>query len=76
MIATRSDALNSREAPCSGHFAKYCGYLSFRIGKGPRIRLPDDPSSQEFRDAYVAAMAGETTTKPTVKTDGPAPSAS
>jgi enterobacteria phage integrase len=26
-------------------------YLSFRIGKGPRIRLPNDPTSQEFRDA-------------------------
>jgi integrase len=34
-------------------------YLSFRIGKGPRIRLPDDPSSEEFREAYAAAMAGE-----------------
>lgn len=45
-------------------------YLSFRIGKGPRIRLPDDPTSQEFRDAYATAMAGETPNKPTVKTDG------
>lgn len=34
-------------------------YLSFRIGKGPRIRLPSDPTSQEFREAYTAAMAGE-----------------
>jgi integrase len=33
-------------------------YLSFRIGKGPRVRLPDDPTSQEFRDAYASAMAG------------------
>jgi hypothetical protein len=24
-------------------------YLSFRLGKGPRIRLPDDPTSQEFQ---------------------------
>jgi hypothetical protein len=45
-------------------------YLSFRLGKGPRIRLPDDPTSQEFRDAYAAAMAGETS-KPTVKKDAP-----
>ena len=34
-------------------------YLSFRIGKGPRIRLPSDPTSQEFRDAYAAAMTGD-----------------
>lgn len=46
-------------------------YLSFRIGKGPRIRLPDDPTSQEFREAYAAAMTGEIANKPTVKKDGP-----
>jgi integrase len=46
-------------------------YLSFRIGKGPRIRLPDDPTSQEFRDAYAAAMAGETPPKPEPKRDAP-----
>ncbi len=39
-------------------------YLSFRLGKGPRIRLPEDPTSQEFRDAYTAAMAVATATKP------------
>src|SRR5690242_18340701 len=33
-------------------------YLSFRRGKGPRIRLPDDPTSEEFRAAYSAALAG------------------
>jgi enterobacteria phage integrase len=41
-------------------------YLSFRIRKGaggPRIRLPDDPTSQEFREAYAAAMMGQTATK-------------
>jgi hypothetical protein len=32
-------------------------YLSFRIGKGPRVRLPADPRSEEFRAAYAAAMA-------------------
>ena len=42
-------------------------YLSFRIGKGPRIRLPADPSSEEFRAAYAAAMAGER--RPTIRTD-------
>src|SRR5258705_6468874 len=46
-------------------------YLSFRLGKGPRIRLPDDPTSQEFREAYAAAMAGETSVKPTIKKDAP-----
>lgn len=49
-------------------------YLSFRIriGKGgPRIRLPDDPTTQEFRDAYAAAMAGETAAKPKIKVDAP-----
>jgi enterobacteria phage integrase len=40
--------------------AKGHTYLSFRIGKGPRIRLPDDPDSVEFRAAYAAAMGGET----------------
>ncbi len=35
-------------------------YLSFRLRSqnGPRIRLPDDPTSEEFRSAYAAAMAG------------------
>jgi integrase len=46
-------------------------YLSFRIGKGPRIRLPDDPTSQEFREAYATAMAGETSVKPSIRKDAP-----
>jgi enterobacteria phage integrase len=49
-------------------------YLSFRIRKGsggPRIRLPDDPTSLEFRDAYAAAMGGKTETKPIVTKDAP-----
>jgi hypothetical protein len=46
-------------------------YLSFRLGKGPRIRLPGDPTSQEFREAYTAAMAGETAVKPSIKKDAP-----
>jgi integrase len=33
-------------------------YFSFRIGKGPRTRLPDDPTSPEFHEAYVAALSG------------------
>jgi hypothetical protein len=45
-------------------------YLSFRIGKGPRIRLPKDPTSQAFRDAYAAAMASfGATPAPAVKKD-------
>jgi enterobacteria phage integrase len=35
-------------------------YLSFRIGQGPRIRLPDDPTSAEFHDAYRDALLGQT----------------
>jgi enterobacteria phage integrase len=34
-------------------------YLSFRIGRGPRIRLPDDPRSEEFQEAYRAAVLGQ-----------------
>jgi hypothetical protein len=32
-------------------------YLSFRRGKGARIRLPPDPNSAEFKAAYAAALA-------------------
>jgi integrase len=46
-------------------------YLSFRIGKGPRVRLPDDPASQEFHEAYAAALAGDTSTKPAALKDKP-----
>jgi enterobacteria phage integrase len=34
-------------------------YLSFRIGKGPRVRLPNDPRSEEFQEAYRAALLGQ-----------------
>jgi integrase len=37
-------------------------YLSFRVGKGPRIRLPSDPTSEEFRAAYQAALLGQSAT--------------
>nr|WP_210269147.1 tyrosine-type recombinase/integrase [Tardiphaga robiniae] len=35
-------------------------YYSFRVrrGDGKRIKLPDDPSSNEFMAAYAAALAG------------------
>ena len=36
-------------------------YLSIRRGKGPRIRLPNDPTSQEFMAAYQAALLGQST---------------
>ncbi len=34
-------------------------YLSFRRGKGPRVRLPNDPTSDDFLQAYKAALLGE-----------------
>ena len=34
-------------------------YLSFRRGKGPRVRLPNDPTSTEFLAAYQAALLGQ-----------------
>lgn len=46
-------------------------YLSFRLGKGARVRLPADPSSQEFREAYAAAMAGDPPPRPALKQDAP-----
>jgi hypothetical protein len=44
-------------------------YLSFRVRSqnGPRIRLPDDPTSEAFRLAYAAAMGS--TQKPIAKKD-------
>jgi len=41
------------------NFVKGHTYLSFRKGKGPRIRLPSDPTSDEFMVAYQAALAGQ-----------------
>jgi hypothetical protein len=34
-------------------------YLSFRRGKGPRVRSPKDPTSEEFMAAYQAALLGQ-----------------
>jgi enterobacteria phage integrase len=31
-------------------------YLSYRRGKGPRIRLPNDPTTSAFMEAYQAAL--------------------
>lgn len=41
------------------NYVKGHTYLSFRSGKGPRIRLPDDPTSPEFLAAYHAALTGQ-----------------
>jgi len=46
--------------------------LSFRRGKGVRIRLPDDPTSEEFQIAYRAALTGQTEpARPTVARAAP-----
>lgn len=34
-------------------------YLYFRFGKRPRIRLPDDPRSESFQEAYHSALLGQ-----------------
>lgn len=44
------------------NYVKGRTYLSFRRGKGPRVRLPDDPTSEEFLEAYHAALAGQPVT--------------
>ena len=41
----------------------------FRRGKGPRVRLPDDPGSPEFEKAYWAAANGETAVPEVRSTD-------
>lgn len=46
-------------------------YLSYRVGKGPRLRLPDDPTSDEFKTAYGAAVAGEAAARHSVGKDAP-----
>jgi enterobacteria phage integrase len=44
---------------CERNHVKGRTYLSFRIGKGQRIRLPDDPTSEEFKTAYLNALLGQ-----------------
>jgi integrase len=46
-------------------------YLSYRVGKGPRTKLPRDPGSDEFKAAYAAAVAGAVTTKTSNTKDAP-----
>lgn len=44
-------------------------YLSYRVGKGPRTKLPSDPHSDEFRLAYAAAVAGQAAARPAIAKD-------
>ncbi|WP_298884961.1 tyrosine-type recombinase/integrase [uncultured Bradyrhizobium sp.] len=46
-------------------------YLSYRVGKGPRIKLPGDPNSDAFKLAYAAAVAGQAATRPAIARDQP-----
>ena len=47
-------------------------YLSYRVGKGPRIKLPSDPTSDDFKTAYAAAVAGEVAARPSITKDAAA----
>ena len=55
---------------CQHHFVGAHNYIYFCRGKGPRIRLPDDPTSEEFMRAYQAALGGSTA-PPKPKEDAP-----
>lgn len=55
---------------CQHHFVGKHNYIYFRKGKGPRLRLPDNPTSEEFMQAYQAALAGQTA-PPKPKEDAP-----
>src|SRR6478752_4303129 len=55
---------NVEENVVKGHV-----YFSYRVGKGPRIKLPNDPSSDEFKLAYTAAIAGDVKVRPTLAAD-------
>lgn len=44
-------------------------YFSYRVGKGPRVKLPNDPSSDEFKLAYAAAIAGGVEVRPPLGVD-------
>jgi enterobacteria phage integrase len=46
-------------------------YLSYRLGKGPRIRLPADPASDDFKRAYAAAINAEVDARPKPTVDKP-----
>jgi integrase len=47
-------------------------YLSYRVGKGPRIKLPKDPESDDFKLAYAAAISGSVASaRPSLAKDKP-----
>src|ERR1700722_4826035 len=46
-------------------------YLSYRVGKGSRTKLPSDPTSDAFKEAYAAAIAGEVAARPSPTKDAP-----
>jgi len=37
------------------------------VGKGKQIKLTGDPTSDDFKKAYAAAVGGEATTRPTLR---------
>lgn len=55
------------------NYVKGKTYLSFRKGKGKRIRLPDDPTGAEFMEAYQAALTGQPLPDPREKVTRAAP---
>lgn len=56
---------------CQHHFVEKHNYIYFRRGKGARIRLPDDPTSEEFMRAYQTALANSTAPPKKVSEDAP-----
>lgn len=54
------------------NFVKGRWYYSFRVGKGPRTRLPGVPGSDEFEEAYAAALNGKVERKKAAATQFPA----
>lgn len=45
---------------CQHHNVGAHNYIYFRRGKGPRVPMPGDPTSDEFMQAYQAALLGST----------------
>lgn len=40
------------------NFVKGRAYLYFRMGRGKRVRLPDDPTTDDFKKAYADCLSG------------------
>lgn len=48
-----------RRKPLPRHCERNRGRIYFRLSRAePRVRLPDDPTSAEFKDAYAKAFSG------------------